>query len=268
MIQLNEKELKALDLEFRTRASQLRRATYQEVKGVLHRFMEYIGRTPFLLDYIESCDLGITEDEMSEMVKKVATGWGETTFDYGRDSKQEVARAYRVLKELDARDDEQAIFAVGRAYNSDSHYQSSVEGFVHGVFDVLVDNLNLYIHVVAMSVSNDSVKTITINSSGSGNQINISDGSSTLTANQVANSAGNWDELKSSLESYKIAAEDIAELKRLIDEVKPSSRDNLGEKLNGWIARVLAKVAQGTVDLSMNTAAGVLAAIICKYYGV
>lgn len=266
MIKMTEKEFKMMDLEFRTRASRLCRAKYQEVKTLLSKFIYYLEHTPILTEYIQGCDPNMVDAEICEMTDRVISGWGEVPFDFGNNTREEVARQYRVLKYADECEDVDRIFGIGRAFDHDTHYQSSVEGFIHGVVSPFVDNINLYLHSIAMNVCSSPEKNITINVPGNNAQINIAQDGSSINALQ-SNECGSWSSVEAELTKLRVAADDIAELKDILAHEKPRSRDDFGTKINQWIAKIVVKASQGLVDLSMSTASGVLATLICKYYG-
>ncbi len=267
MSTMTESEFKLLDLEFRTRASRLCRAKYQEVKMLLAKFLQYIERQPTLNDYIQSSNPNMTDEAVREMTDNVIKGRGRVAFDFGDDVREEVARQYRVLKYANEAEDVTRILSIGRVYNFDTAYQSHVEGFVHGVVNPFVDNINLYLHSIAMNICSTPGKSITINAIGDNAQVNISQDNSTLTPTQD-NRHAEWGEIADELKRIRVAEEDIAELKDILLQERPKSKESLGGRLNQWIAKIVVKASQGLVDLTMSTASNVLAVLICKYYGL
>lgn len=265
MINITEKEFKQLDLEFRTKASRLCRAKFQEVKMLLSKFLYYIEHTAVLKEYIQGCAPNVSEEELKQMTDNVIGAWGDEAFDFGNDTREEIARQYRVLRYANDCDGPDRIFGIGRAFDMDSHLQSSVDGFIHGVVSPFVDNITLYLHSIAMNVCSTSEKSITINASGNNAQINVSQGSSTLSASQ--NTFADWNSIADELRKFRVAEEDIAELKEILSHERPVSRDNLGPRINNWIAKIVVKAANGMVNLSVATASGVLATLICKHLG-
>ena len=266
MIKMTEREFKMMDLEFRTRASRLCRAKYQEVKTLLSKFIYHVEHTTILNEYVQGCDPNMADADIRAMTDRVISGWGEVSFDFGNNTREEVARQYRVLKYADECEDVDRIFGIGRAFDHDSHYQSSVEGFVHGVVSPFVDNINLYLHSIAMNVCASPEKNITINVPGDNAQINIAQDGSSVNAVQL-NKSGSWSSIETELAKLRVAVGDIAELKDILAHERPSAKDDFGPKINQWMAKIVVKASQGLVDLSMATASNVLAALICKYYG-
>ena len=264
---MTESEFKLMDLEFRTRASRLCRARYPEVKMLLTKFLQYIERQPTLDDYIQSSNPNMTDEALREMTDNVITGRGKVSFDFGDDVQEEVARLYRVLKYLNEFENAEGILGVGRAVSQETSADGCVEGFVHGVVIPFVDNLTLYLHSIAMNICTTQGKSITINATGNNAQVNISQDNSTLTPTQD-NRHAEWGEIAEELRKIHVAEEDITELKGILSRESPRSKESLGDRLNQWIAKIVVKAAQGLVNLSMATASNVLAALICKYYGL
>ncbi len=270
MIELTENEMKSLDLEFRTRASRLCQSKYQEVMNLLDKFIGYVERTPTLAEYVRNCNAEMSDADLEEMISAVANGWGEVTFDFGNSSQEEIARSYRVMKSVLTKNDVHFLFAIGRAYDGDSQFQSSTEGFIHGVVKPFIDGITLYLHTIAMNAKVGDARTITINNNGNNAQINISEDSSTLNAQQhnEIDEISDLESLGKYLLSIKVPSEDIEELKGILSTDKPASRESLGKPTNQWIAKVLNKVADGAVSLPFATASSILATVICKAVGL
>lgn len=78
---------------------------------------------------------------------------------------------------------------------------------------------------------------------------------------------GNWALLEGLLNGFKIANEEIAELKEILENEKPKRKAQFGDRLSSWLGNLTAKAAQGVYDISTGTVSSVIAAAICKYYG-
>lgn len=270
MIELTENEMKSLDLEFRTRASRLCQSKYQEVMNLLDKFIGYVERTPTLAEYVRNCKAEMSDADLEKMISAVAGGWGEVTFDFGNTSQEEIARSYRVMKFVLSKNDVHFLFAIGRAYDGDSQFQSSTEGFIHGVVKPFIDGITLYLHTIAMNAKIGDTRTITINNNGDNAQINISGGNSALNAQQhnEVGEISDFESLAKYLLEIKVPNADIEELKGILATNKPESKEALGKPTNQWIAKVLNKVADGTVSLPFATAASILSTVICKAIGL
>ena len=89
-----------------------------------------------------------------------------------------------------------------------------------------------------------------------------------VTQNNTVNvEKGNWALLEGLLKGFKIANEEIAELKEILENEKPKEKAQFGDRLSAWLGMLTAKAAQGVYDISTGTVSGVIAAAICKYYG-
>ena len=89
-----------------------------------------------------------------------------------------------------------------------------------------------------------------------------------VTQNNTVNvEKGNWALLEGLLKGLKIANEEIAELKEILENEKPKKDAKFGDRLSAWLGGLTAKAAQGIYDISTGTVSGVIAAAICKYYG-
>lgn len=103
---------------------------------------------------------------------------------------------------------------------------------------------------------------------------NTRDGSIINTGNnaqitaEINISKGSREKLQLALESQKVSKEDTAELLKVIDSEVPVSTTSFGEKVNAWIAKMVIKSLDGSWEIGIAAAGGVLATIISKYYGL
>jgi len=270
MIELTEKEMKSMDHEFRMRASNLCRSKYQEVMNSLGKFIGYVERTPVLAEYVTNCNAGLSDTDLEEMISAVTKGGGDVTFDFGNSTQEEIARSYRVMKSVLSKDNPHLLFAIGRAYDGDTHFQSSTEGFIHGVAKPFIDGITLYLHAIAANAKPGDSRTITINNNGNYAQINISEGNSALNAQQhnEVDGISDLESLGNYLQKINVPREDIEELKSILTTDKPRSRESLEKSTKQWTAKVLHLVVDGIVSLPIETASSVLATVICKATGL
>lgn len=101
-------------------------------------------------------------------------------------------------------------------------------------------------------------QTITI---AVGNQNTVT---STVTKN-------NWPSLAQELRSHSVPEADIGELQAAIDadgESAEHAEGRYGARVRQWFGGMLSKAGTTAWDVSTNTAAGILAAAIAKYYGL
>jgi hypothetical protein len=106
---------------------------------------------------------------------------------------------------------------------------------------------------------------IHILSTGDGNLINT--GSHNTIHTNFNNAKGNVAELQEALKKNRVANEDILEISEIVTADVPQQQV-LGPKANGWILKMLSKSLDGTWELGIATAGGVLTEIIKKFYGL
>lgn len=75
--------------------------------------------------------------------------------------------------------------------------------------------------------------------------------------------------LREALRQYGVQDPDVDELeKALNEEPKPNSNKSFGPKVATWVAKMVQKAAEGTWNIGLETAGGLLAQIIGKFYGL
>lgn len=105
-----------------------------------------------------------------------------------------------------------------------------------------------------------------ITNTGDGNVINTGD-KAKIDANITINK-GNKDELSDFLQKNGISAEDTSELVEIIDTEEPNpEKKTFGAKVNGWIGKMVNKALDGSWNVGIGAAGGLLAEAIGKYYG-
>ena len=84
----------------------------------------------------------------------------------------------------------------------------------------------------------------------------------------IFNKPGDQGELIEKLKELKIQQEEINELLEFIETEKPNSKESdFGTKTKSWLAKMFNKSIDGTWQIGIATAGGVLVEIIKKYYG-
>ena len=78
---------------------------------------------------------------------------------------------------------------------------------------------------------------------------------------------GNWDMLSATLSELGLSTEDIDKLGSALKVEPPIDEKHLGKSVSGWLGTVMAKIGKGSYDLSIGTAAGVIASAISRYCG-
>ncbi len=70
------------------------------------------------------------------------------------------------------------------------------------------------------------------------------------------------------LGSIGVEKEDIALLEKAIgQDPEPKSKDKFGERVSAWLGHMVVKAADGSWNIALGTASGLLAMAIAKFYG-
>lgn len=78
---------------------------------------------------------------------------------------------------------------------------------------------------------------------------------------------GNWEMLATTLTELGLSGDDIAKLNTALKAEPPTDEKHFGKSVSGWLGTMMAKVAKGSYDLSIGTAAGVISSAISRYCG-
>jgi|GEM_PF-1561530 len=105
---------------------------------------------------------------------------------------------------------------------------------------------------------------INIHTSGHGNIINTGDHSS-ITA-KIRIGKGDIDAVTTELEKFGVAQEDIQEVREILT-TEPPEPDGYGQKVKAWMSKMLGKAVEGSWQIGLGTAGGVLTEILKKFYG-
>lgn len=104
-----------------------------------------------------------------------------------------------------------------------------------------------------------------IYSTGDGNVINT--GSHNTIQATINLSKGNLDTLKNELSKHNVASDDIIEIVTIVEQEQPTG-NALGPKSKSWMRKMLDKSMEGTWEVGLATAGGLLTEILKKYYGL
>jgi hypothetical protein len=104
-----------------------------------------------------------------------------------------------------------------------------------------------------------------INNNGDGNILNTGD-KAKIDA-KITIKKGDKENLKKKLLKEGLATEDVFELATIIDEEEPID-GKFGNKVNGWVTKMLGKTLDGSWQIGIGAAGSMLADIIAKYYGI
>jgi hypothetical protein len=106
---------------------------------------------------------------------------------------------------------------------------------------------------------------ININSSGQGNIV-TSGSNNTITAHININK-GDIEALRQELIKHKVTTEDVDELTEIVQSEEPIQNE-LGQNSKNWLSKMVSKSINGTWEVGVATAGGLLVEILKKYYGL
>lgn len=82
-------------------------------------------------------------------------------------------------------------------------------------------------------------------------------------------SPGNFDSLAAYLAAHGVSTEDLRVLEDAVrHDPQPSDKDKFGDKVSGWVGKMVGKAAQGGWNISLGAAGNLLASAISKFYGL
>jgi len=111
------------------------------------------------------------------------------------------------------------------------------------------------------------VNNTIINNNGDGNVLNT--GNSNSIENKPKIQKNSIESFEKQLREIKVPEQDISEIVQIVQEEQPSYDENkFGDKVNGWIAKMVTKTAEGGWDVAIGAAGGLLATAIQSYYGM
>lgn len=80
---------------------------------------------------------------------------------------------------------------------------------------------------------------------------------------------GNFDSLAAYLSGHGVCTEDLHELEDAIrHDPQPNDKAKFGDKVSGWVGKMVTKAAQGGWSIGLGAAGNLLASAISKFYGL
>lgn len=80
---------------------------------------------------------------------------------------------------------------------------------------------------------------------------------------------GNFDSLAAYLSGHGVSTDDLHELEDAIrHDPKPNDKAKFGDKVSGWVGKMVSKAAQGGWNISLGAAGNLLASAIARFYGL
>lgn len=118
--------------------------------------------------------------------------------------------------------------------------------------------------VAPMTVNNTNIFNGAVNNAGSigaGNTGDINQNNSIT--------VGDFNSLEKQLKEWGVSEADITTLHQAIQESPvPTTMDNLGGKLGGWLGDMIGKAYAGTLNIAASAAPALLTNAICHYYNI
>lgn len=216
MTKINKKELQKISYDFRSMASRVLNAHFNEVASIIGMLIAFIDKTPLLKSYIDSCPFVSSDEQIQEDIKAVIGSFGRNMLSTGNTPEEEVAYTYRLLKVV--RENPEAIFMIGNGYCSSNKYQDMTKAFGNYIIHPFVDTIQGHLmHIgIDMGMDENNQYNITV----SGGQVNISQDNSTLNAIQNNDSGLDASEIQRLIDSIIGAMNTEKVPDGQIDEIK------------------------------------------------
>ncbi len=183
MMNVNKRELKKISLDFRSLASRVINANYREVASIVAMLVAFIERTPLIKEYIDSCPVTTTHDQILAAIEKVTGSYGRNMLSTGATPEEEVAYTFMLLNILQS--DSNALLEIGHSYCLSGKYKDFSKSFGINVLLPFANNINNYLTCLGidMGMDDETHFNITVN----GGQVNLSQDNSTINAVQNNN---------------------------------------------------------------------------------
>lgn len=128
-----------------------------------------------------------------------------------------------------------------------------------------IDEFNNNVNKEEVSNSITNIMTqINITSNGQGNVVTAGNNNNVKANINIAK--GDLDALRSELERNKVSTDDINELTTIIKSEEPIESD-FGSGVKAWMSKMLGKAVNGSWEIGIATAGGLLVEVLKKYYG-
>ena len=202
-MEINKKELRKISRRFRTLASNVMNAYFEEQTDALIEFLDYIKRTSLIFDYVESLAYDI--EGLESELDRIASSYGSKALELGTDSRRRTYLLYRAFDYIALKKLSTTNF--GWYYAHSKKYQDMAKAFGDRLIYPFVLEIEEYIKDIAtdMGFDNDSSYNITINSSGV--QVNIAEHGGTVNAEQ--GNIINKEELSRAIKNVENAIETV-----------------------------------------------------------
>ena len=243
-MKLSRKDLRKIQYDFNSCANRLLQADFEDYTSVLAKFLNYINKTPIIIDFIKDC--GECDWNLVDEVKEVQSSYGRAIFSTGDTDEEEIRNVYSTLHYL-VETNNSIYHGVAMGYAHSNKYQDMIKGFNDRFVMVLIRHIERYLTKVGidMGVDEKIVYNVTVEN---GQAIIATDGSTVNATNQVGT---NGDEL----------AKLIAAVQATTGGLSPEDKEAVTESLEVIAAEASAekpkKSMLRTAFATLNTVKGV-----------
>lgn len=180
-MEMNKKELKKIDLAFRSIASRLLHTHQNEIGKCLKMFVDFIEDNPLIIEYIHSFD--VDDMDVKKEVKEVADSWGRKAFYLGSTPEEEIVWTYQLLKYLVEHN--VSFYSIILSYGGLRDSQQGIKGFCERVILPLVNHIESYLQNIRIDMGADEeMKHQIIVTANHNSQVNLAQDSATINATQ------------------------------------------------------------------------------------
>ncbi len=212
-MEINKKDLKKESRAFRSIASRVMIAHYDEVDSILKKFIDHIDNSHLISAYILSIK-DVDFDEASIM-KNFFDNQGIELLNTGSNVEEEVVYTYKILKHMVEKKISVLSYPITKAYGYSTKFQDTVKGFGERVILPFVNHVESYLNEIAIDMGFDEETNYVITVHGG--QVNIAKDQSTLNATQYNIDIDKLDGLVQKIKDL-LTAEIDPEVKGTIDD--------------------------------------------------
>lgn len=176
---LTNRELKIIIFDFHQKANRLMQTHNEEFTDNIGKFISYIDSQPVIKDFIDSC--GSCDMNVDEEFKQVFNSYDRAYFILGDTDEDETIITYTILKEMANRKiNYYSLRGSGYGAGSDQ-YSDLIKDFNERVSLVLINQISAYLTKLGIDRGfEEKIETHIV--AGDGNQINVANNGSTITA--------------------------------------------------------------------------------------
>jgi len=182
-MKMNKKELKKIDLAFRSIASRALQTHPGDAEKNLKMFVDFIDNSPLIIDYVNS--FTVDEKNVEKEVNEVSDSYSREAFYLGLTLEEEIVWTYQLLKYLVVHD--VSLFSVTQPYGPFNDSDQRIKGFCNRVILPFVSHIETYIQNIRIDMGADEEVNyqITTNVTANGSaQVNLAQDHATINATQ------------------------------------------------------------------------------------